>query len=253
MIEVNNVSVFYNKFKALNNISFKLSKGQNLSIIGPNGCGKTTLLKCITNNIDFDGNIYIDNENISKIKRKNLAKKVGMLSQLMSISFNYSVFDTVMMGRYAHQDSFLINSNKKDIDIVINSLKTVDLLSLKDRNISNLSGGQLQRVFLARLIAQNPDIILLDEPTNHLDFKYQIELIQFLKDWSKKANKTIIGVIHDINLAMLLTDNIMVLQNGNIKCFDKSSNILKSNILNEVYNINIKDYMLNSLKKWENI
>lgn len=251
MIKIDNVSVYYNKFKALNNISFNIECGQNLSIIGPNGCGKTTLLKCISNNINFEGNIYINNKNIKSLKRKQLAKKVGMLSQLMSISFNYSIFDTVMMGRYVHQNRFLINNDKKDIDIVLNSLKIVDLLSIKDKYISNLSGGQLQRVFLARLIAQNPDIILLDEPTNHLDFKYQIELIQFLKKWGEDNNKTIIGVIHDINLAMLLTDNILILQDGNIRCLDKSHNIIKTNILNELYNINIKDYMLESLKKWE--
>ncbi len=191
MIKVTNLSVFYSKFKSLDNINFQLSKGESLSIIGPNGCGKTTLLKCLSNNISFIGEIFINNKNISSIKRKDLSKKIGMLSQLMCISFNYSVFDTVMMGRYAHQDKFLVNNTKKDIDIVINALKTVGLLDFKDRYISNLSGGQLQRVFLARLIAQNPDIILLDEPTNHLDFKYQIELIQFLKDWSKKENKTI--------------------------------------------------------------
>ncbi len=253
MIKVDNISVYYNKFKALNNISFTLKKGENLSIIGPNGCGKTTLLKCIINNINFSGNIYINDKNIKTIKRKELAKEIGMLSQLMSISFNYTVFDTVMMGRYVHQDKFYINNNKNDENIVLEALKTVGMINFKDKFISNLSGGQLQRVFLARLIAQDPNIVLLDEPTNHLDFKYQIELIEFLKEWGKKYNKTILGVIHDINLAMVLTDNIMVLENGCIKSFDKSDNILKTNILNEVYNINIKEYMIKSLKKWESI
>ncbi len=253
MIKVDNISVYYNKFKALNNISFTLKKGENLSIIGPNGCGKTTLLKCIINNINFSGNIYINDKNIKTIKRKELAKEIGMLSQLMSISFNYTVFDTVMMGRYVHQDKFYINNNKNDENIVLEALKTVGMINFKDKFISNLSGGQLQRVFLARLIAQDPNIVLLDEPTNHLDFKYQIELIEFLKEWGKKYNKTILGVIHDINLAMVLTDNMMVLENGCIKSFDKSDNILKTNILNEVYNINIKEYMIKSLKKWESI
>ena len=253
MIKVDNISVYYNKFKALNNISFTLKKGENLSIIGPNGCGKTTLLKCIINNINFSGNIYINDKNIKTIKRKELAKEIGMLSQLMSISFNYTVFDTVMMGRYVHQDKFYINNNKNDENIVLEKIKTVGMINFKDKFISNLSGGQLQRVFLARLIAQDPNIVLLDEPTNHLDFKYQIELIEFLKEWGKKYNKTILGVIHDINLAMVLTDNIMVLENGCIKSFDKSDNILKTNILNEVYNINIKEYMIKSLKKWESI
>ena len=253
MIKVDNISVYYNKFKALNNISFTLKKGENLSIIGPNGCGKTTLLKCIINNINFSGNIYINDKNIKTIKRKELAKEIGMLSQLMSISFNYTVFDTVMMGRYVHQDKFYINNNKNDENIVLEALKTVGMINFKDKFISNLSGGQLQRVFLARLIAQDPNIVLLDEPTNHLDFKYQIELIEFLKEWGKKYNKTILGVIHDINLAMVLTDNMMVLENGCIKSFNKSDNILKTNILNEVYNINIKEYMIKSLKKWESI
>lgn len=252
MLKIVNVSSFYNKFKALNNVSFELKKGENLSIIGPNGCGKTTLLRCISNTISFEGNIYINDNNIKNLKRKNLAKQVGMLSQLTTINFDYTVFDTVMMGRYIYQYNFFITNNNEDTNIVLNALKTVDLINYKDRNISNLSGGQLQRVFLAKLIVQNPNIVLLDEPTNHLDLKYQIELIQFLKNWGKENNKTIIGVIHDINLAMLLTDNIMVMENGTIKCFDKSCNILKNDILNKVYDIDIKDYMLKSLKKWEN-
>lgn len=253
MLKVDSVSVYYNKFKALDNVSFNFKKGENISIIGANGCGKTTFLKCLCNILDFKGNIYLDNQNIKKFKRKELAKKIGMLSQIISINFDFTVFDTVMMGRFVHQDKFFINNTKEDKEIVINALKTVELINLKDKNISNLSGGQLQRVFLAKIMAQNPDIILLDEPTNHLDFKYQIELIRFLKQWSINENKTIIGVIHDINLAMLLTDNIIVMEDGKIKMYDKSENIIKSNILNSIYNIDIKRYMLDTLKKWENL
>ena len=252
MLKVDSISVYYNNFKALDNVSFEFKKGENISIIGANGSGKTTFLKCLCNILDFKGNVYLDNKNIKNIKRKELAKKIGMLSQIIPINFDFSVFDTVMMGRFIHQDRFFVSNNKEDEEIVINALKTVELLNLKDKNISNISGGQLQRVFLAKIIAQNPDIILLDEPTNHLDFKYQIELITFLKKWSLKENKTIIGVIHDINLAMLLTDNIIIMENGKIKMYDKSENIIKSNILNSIYNIDIKKYMLDTLKKWEN-
>ena len=252
MLKVDSISVYYNNFKALDNVSFEFKKGENISIIGANGSGKTTFLKCLCNILDFKGNVYLDNKNIKNIKRKELAKKIGMLSQIIPINFDFSVFDTVMMGRFIHQDRFFVSNSKEDEEIVINALKTVELLNLKDKNISNLSGGQLQRVFLAKIIAQNPDIILLDEPTNHLDFKYQIELITFLKKWSLKENKTIIGVIHDINLAMLLTDNIIIMENGKIKMYDKSENIIRSNILNSIYNIDIKKYMLDTLKKWEN-
>ncbi len=250
MLKIDNISAFYNKFKALNNVSFELKYGESLSIIGPNGCGKTTLLRCISNTISFDGDIYINNKNIKNIKRKDLAKQVGMLSQLTYINFDYSVFDTVMMGRYIYQNKFFFTNNSADNTIVLDALKTVGLIKYKNRAISSLSGGQLQRVFLAKLLVQNPNIVLLDEPTNHLDIKYQIELIQFLKNWSQKNNKTLIGVIHDINLAMLLSDNLMVMENGSIKYFDKSYNILKNDILNKVYGIDIKAYMIKSLKKW---
>ena len=250
MLKINNLSVFYNKYKAVDNVSFNLYKGQKLSIIGPNGCGKTSLLKAISNTVCFEGEIQINNENIKNIKRKQLSKKIGMISQLTAINFDYTVFDVVMMGRYIYQNKWDFNNKKQHIDIVLNAIKTVGLLDYKDKNIYNLSGGQIQRVFLAKLIAQNPDIILLDEPTNHLDFKYQIELINFLKQWANDEQKTIIGVIHDINLAMLLSDDMIVMENGKIVCFDKCENILKTDILNNVYNIDIKKYMQNSFKKW---
>lgn len=254
MIILDNVCAGYNNVQVLNKISFKLDTKENLSIIGPNGCGKTTLLKVISKIIPFNGEVTLNNISIKCMDRKYIATQVSMLSQITNVYFNYTVFETVMMGRYVHKlNSFFNQTTKRDIEVVNDMLKTVGVFELRDRGIDTLSGGQLQRVFLAKVLAQQPNIILLDEPTNHLDIKYQIELILFLKNWSKENNKIVIGVFHDINIAMLLTDNMLVLDSGKVKAFGKSKEILATSILNDVYNIDISKYMVKSLKKWEHL
>ena len=132
-------------------------------------------------------------------------------------------------------------------------LKAVDLLSLKDKQISTLSGGQLQRVYLARTLAQEPSIILLDEPTNHLDLKNQAELVDFLKDWSKKERNTVIGVLHDLNLAIKLADNALLLNKGKTAAYGRAKDVISSEIINDVYGMDVAGYMIDSLKYWENL
>ena len=248
MIKLENVSVFYDKKQVVKNISFNLESNKNLSIIGTNGCGKTTILKAICNIIDFTGEIFIKGKNIKEYKRKELAKHISMFSQISNIYFNYTVYDVIMMGRYAYN-----NCKDKDVKKVEEALKITGIFDIKNREIDTLSGGQLQRVMLAKIIAQDTEIILLDEPTNHLDLRYQAEIIKFLKDWSYKNKKTIVGVLHDINLAMLLTDNIMLIDKGQIIKYGKTKEVLLSNEINNVYKMDIKDYMLKSLNKWQNI
>ncbi len=254
MIILNNVCAGYDNNKVLRNISFKIRDGENLAIIGPNGCGKTTLLRAIANIIPFRGEILLNQTPIKNMNKKEMAKQVAMLSQITNIYFNYTIYDTVMMGRYVHcSNSFFSKPSEKDRAVVDDTLKIVGLFDIRDREVDTLSGGQLQRVFLAKIIAQQPNVILLDEPTNHLDLSYQIELINFLKGWSKEANRTVVGVLHDINLAMLLTDNILLLNNGEIEAFGSCTEILTSSLLKKVYNMDITGFMKNAFKKWEEV
>ncbi len=254
MITLNNVIAGYNGTEILHSVSFELKNGENLSIIGPNGCGKTTLLRAIAGTLPFTGEVLLDGINIKGLKRKALAKKVAMLSQTTQLYFNYTVFETVMMGRYVHEkNGFLGGESNEDKAAVLSVLETVDMLTLKDREVDTLSGGQLQRVFLAKILAQDPHIILLDEPTNHLDLSYQIELIRFLNTWSKREGKMVIGVLHDINLAMLLTDNVLLMENGCVKAFGKNKDIYASNALMSAYKMDVPRYMLETLRQWENM
>lgn len=254
MLTLKNVSAGYNGYDVISNIDLSVGEGENLCILGPNGCGKTTLIKTIAGIIPHKGIIKIDNLNLSSMKRTDVAKKIAVMSQISTIYFSYTVYETVLLGRYLHmKDRAFKEPSAKDREYADKCLKAVDLLSLKDKQISTLSGGQLQRVYLARTLAQEPSIILLDEPTNHLDLKNQAELIDFLKGWSKEEGHTVIGVLHDLNLAMKLADNILLLDKGNIASYGKSEDIVSSKVINEVYDMDVAGYMIDSLRQWENL
>ena len=249
MIEVNNLSFSYNynNKKILKNISFKLFENERLCIIGPNGSGKTTLLKCLCNILDFQGSVFINNKNIKDIE---VYKSVSFLSQSSEIYFDYNVFDTVMLGRYANfKDKLLSIPTKEDKEFVFECLEKLNIIHLKDKLINRLSGGELQKVFLARAFAQNPKIILMDEPTNHLDLNSQIELIYNLQEWVNKDFRCIIAVMHDINNALNFADKILVLKDGNSKFFGYTSDF-DLQLFNDIYAINVVEYIKKSLIKW---
>lgn len=249
MLSLSNVSAGYDGVDIIRNIAFDVVGC--VSIVGPNGCGKTTLLKAIANTLPSKGSISVYGKPFSSMKRREIALNIAMLSQQPSIYFAYSVYDTVMMGRYLHIRGRISGTpTKGDRDIVMQSLEAVDLLPETDKDITKLSGGQLQRVFLARALAQEPRIILLDEPTNHLDLKCQIEIISYLKKWAAEGNRAIIGVLHDINLAMLLSDNMIIMKEGEIIANGKAADIISNGLLDQVYEMNVAEHMRNSLKKW---
>ncbi|WP_461255846.1 ABC transporter ATP-binding protein [Treponema sp. R80B11-R83G3] len=256
MLEVKDLSAGYSGVikdsdDVIRNINFKAQRGESLCILGPNGSGKSTLLKSIARIIDYRGSVLMDGKDISTVSRKELAKKIALLSQSTQVFFPYTVYETVSMGRYAYSQGFLKNLSAEDREIIQDTLKKLDIWDNKDCMIDELSGGELQRVFLARTLAQNPDLILLDEPSNHLDLKHQIELLKFLKTWVRENNKTLISVFHDLNLARLFGDTAVVLNNGTLAANGKIEDILNNGILSEVYGIDIRGFMQESLEKWK--
>ena len=250
MLEVKNIYCGYNNVNIINNVSFNVHRGEFFCIVGPNGCGKSTLLKAISNIIDYKGVVRLENEDIKKFNRKNLATKLAFMTQNSNIFFPCTIYDTVALGRYAHLKGVLSRLSKKDNEIIEESLKAVGIFDIKDKYINELSGGQLQRVFLARAFAQSPEVILLDEPTNHLDLRYQIEILEYLKAWAKENNKIVIAVLHDLNLVQNFGDRVLMLDSGKLKGIGETKEVLNDNDLEDVYGINIKKFMLNTLKKW---
>ena len=249
-IDVKQLSVTLGNRHILHDINVSVPIGKITTLIGPNGCGKSTLLKSIANIIEYRGNVKIDDKEVNNFSRVDLAKKVALMSQMSQVYFPYTVYDTVSLGRYAYSKGAFSKLSKQDREIVEDSMKKVGVYELKDKLITELSGGQLQRVFLAKIFAQDPDIILLDEPTNHLDFKHQIELLENLSEWVKKNNKIVIGVLHDLNLVQYFADNVLMIKSGKGVSYGKPEDVFKRDVLNDIYGIDIKEFMLNILEKW---
>jgi iron complex transport system ATP-binding protein len=235
----------------IRNISFTAQKGESLCILGPNGSGKSTLLKCIARILEYRGDILLEGHDAAKIPRKEFAKKIALLSQSMQVFFPYTIYETVSMGRYAYLQGFLKSLSAQDQEIIEDIIKKLDIWDIKDRMIDELSGGTLQRVFLARTLAQTPDVILLDEPANHLDLKHQIELLDFIKKWISENNKTLIGVFHDLTMARRFCDSGILLDNGTIAANGKIEEIMHGETLSNVFDINIRGFMRDSLKMWQ--
>jgi len=253
MLEVKHVSCKYDLDDVVRDVSFAMKEHEHICVLGINGCGKTTLLRAIAGILPYRGEIRVCNKALSKMKRKEAASHIALMSQIPSIYFSYTVFETVMLGRYIHMPGGILGPSKTDIEIVMECLETVGLTDLKDRPITGLSGGQLQRVFLARTFAQNPRIILLDEPTNHLDLKLQIELLDYLREWSSGENRAVIGVLHDINLALQFADKILLMKDGEALSFETVEKTVRSGDLNLGYGINLNAQMNTFYHRWEDL
>lgn len=250
MLQVEHLSCGYGDIPVVKDVSFHVDEGQRLCILGPNGCGKTTLLRGIMGILPARGNVIVCGEPFTGMPSREKAKRIALMSQMSSIYFAYTVYETVMQGRYAHQRrSALFGENKEDERIVRESLERTGMLEYKDRLITELSGGQLQRVFLARIFAQDPQVILLDEPTNHLDLKYQVELIESLKEWVQREARCVVGVLHDINLALSFADTVLLMEEGSVKAFEKSEGFDLS-LLDHIYQTDVRKFMREAFRRW---
>lgn len=251
MLQVQGLSCGYGEVPVVNKISFEVEEGQRLCILGPNGCGKTTLLRGIMGILPAQGSVTVCGEALAGLSSREKAKRIALMSQMSSAYFSYTVYETVSLGRYAHQKrSVFSGESEEDRRTVQESLERTGIWELRDRLITELSGGQMQRVFLAQIFAQNPQVILLDEPTNHLDLRYQVELVETLKDWVRKEKRCVVGVLHDINLALSFADTVLLMDDGAVKAFGKAEDFDLS-LISETYRMDVPGYMRESLRRWE--
>ncbi|OKY77505.1 MAG: ABC-type cobalamin/Fe(3+)-siderophores transport system ATPase component [Candidatus Methanohalarchaeum thermophilum] len=238
MIDINNLNFSYNEEKVLKEINLEIGENRLIGVIGPNGSGKTTLIKCLTGiNPVSDNEIFLGGNDISNLKRKDIAKYVSVVPQNTRVNFNFKVKEVISMGRLAYRSLLETSENRNENkEAVEEAMRLTETTEFKDRMASNLSGGQLQRVIIARALAQDTPILLLDEPTSHLDINHKIEIMSLAKDLSKE--KLVIGVFHDLNLAAQYCDKLILLNQGKVKAKGDPGEVLRPKIIRESYGVN---------------
>ena len=231
------ISFSYGENKILEEISAQIHKGQFTAITGPNGSGKTTLLKNLLNLLHPDeGAVFLDRKNISTISRREFARNAGVVPQNPQMDFDYTVEETVLMGRYPHLSRFQRLSSA-DYAIAGQAMEQTDILDLKDHPVSRISGGETQRVAIARALTQEPRILALDEPTNHLDIKHQVAILSLLKKLCSEKGIAVVSILHDLNFAMAYADQVLLLQKGSVFHSGPPAEVLTAETIQRVYGI----------------
>ncbi|RKJ62960.1 ABC transporter ATP-binding protein, partial [Butyricicoccus sp. 1XD8-22] len=243
MLKVENLTGGYSLTPIIKDVSFKVEKGTMLGILGPNGCGKSTLLKLISGIITpTTGSVFIDQVNQNHYSAKELAKKMTVLPQLHGSSFSNTVRDTVSIGRYPHQKGFFSSWSNTDEEAVVGAMNQTGVTPFEHIFIENLSGGERQRVFIAQALAQKSDLLLLDEPTNHLDIAHQQQLLDMIRKEVVDQGLTVVSVFHDINLASLYCDRILLMDSGVVRAFGEPHEVLLEGDIMDVYHAKVASH-----------
>lgn len=232
-ITTENIRVNFQAKEILKGISIETRDKELVGIIGPNGSGKSTLLKCIYRVLKADsGAVYLDGEELYAMNAKSSAKKMAVVAQHNYYNFDFSAREVVLMGRAPHKKT-LERDNADDYRIVEEALKTVQMDKFADRSFSTLSGGEQQRVILARALAQQTPALILDEPTNHLDIKYQLQLLDIVKS----LGITVIGALHDLNIAAAYCDRIYAMKNGRLVACGTPEEVITEDFIHMLYEV----------------
>lgn len=231
MIRVEKLNVAIGKKQILKNVDFTAEDGEFVALIGPNGSGKSTLLRSVAGMVPYEGKILLDGDDIARLKRKDYAKRLAMVSQFNDGAFELTVMDMVLMGRSPYH-SFWEGEGKEDLALAEKSLEEVGLSDFRHRPLGKLSGGERQRAVLARALVQETDHMLLDEATNHLDVYYQMSILSLVK----ALDTTVIAALHDVNHAFRFADRIVALKNGEL-LFNKTPDKVDEKDLFDLYGI----------------
>jgi iron complex transport system ATP-binding protein len=241
MLEIRNISFRHqgNEADILKSVDFRVQVSDMTTILGPNGSGKTTLFRCITGLWKPQkGEIVFENRDISGISHAERAKIFAVVPQEHEPPFPYSVLDVVLMGRVSHVGLFA-SPTSDDYEVAEKAIQTVGISHLRDRAYTKISGGERQLVLIARALSQEAPILLLDEPTSHLDFRNQVVVLKKVKEITRERGLTVLMTLHDPNLTMLFSDNVVVLNSGSIICTGSPQAVITEDILQKVYGIDV--------------
>lgn len=234
-LEIENLSLAYGHNVVMKGLSFQVSPGEMVGLIGPNGSGKSTVIKALSRVIrPYSGQILLDGRNLSAIPRNELARLIGVVPQMPLLPSTFTVFDMVLMGRNPHLGLFQ-HESQRDMDITWEAMGRTAIQPLAERQIGELSGGEIQRIVIARVLAQEPKSILLDEPTSNLDINHQVEILDLIKNLCREDNLTVVITLHDLNLASQYCDRLILVNDGEVHAQGTPAEVIIPENIEEVY------------------
>ena len=251
MLEVEHLTVRYGALNAVDDCSFAVADGQWLMIVGPNGAGKSTILNAVSQGVPYTGRIRYEGRDLAKTDASVRARSIGVLSQNHFVGDAFSVEEVVRLGRYAHRGGLFSASRRADDEAAVEeALERTGLTSLRRQSVLTLSGGELQRTFLAQVFAQGPRCLLLDEPTNHLDLVYQKQIFALIGEWLGTPGRAVVSVVHDLSLAKAYGTHALLLNRGKTVACGEAAAVMRPETLNAVYGMDVADWMRTMLGQW---
>ncbi|MCL2786092.1 MAG: ABC transporter ATP-binding protein [Methanomassiliicoccaceae archaeon] len=237
LLEINDVRFAYHSSDVLKDISFKASGGEVIGILGKNGCGKTTLMKCINAHLEpHAGCVMIDGKDVSKTTKRELAKTMAVVAQHVNLSFPFTVLETVMMGLYPTSE-WMRPPSDEEMERILEAMESTGVTDFASRSVTELSGGERQRVLISRALVQDPRIFLMDEPTLHLDINHQFNLMELVVRLAREKNMLVIVVTHDITLAARYCDRVLLMEKGEIVGSGRTEDVITVDNLEKVFSV----------------
>jgi len=237
MLKVQSLTVGYANYEVLRDISINIDSGEILAVVGPNGVGKSTLIRAVSGtNLIRSGRVLVDGQDVTRLSAQQRARFMAVVPQARELPAAFTVYQTVLLGRTPYL-SWLGKAGMRDHAVVGLSLERTDLAGMAERRIGELSGGEQQRVLLARALAQDTPILLLDEPTTHLDLQHQSNLLNLVRLLVQEKNLCVLMVLHDLNLAGLYADRVALMANGGVFAMGEPAKVLTAQNLSTVYRV----------------
>ena len=250
MLTVRNLSVSYGDLTILKDVSFDLAPGEWLMIVGPNGAGKSTLINAIVGGAPARGSVRFEGREIRSMKPQQVARSIGVLAQSHAVGYSFTVEEVVRLGRYAYAPT-IFSGHRGEEEAIRKALEETGLYEQRHQNVLTLSGGELQRTFLAQTFCQDPRLLMLDEPTNHLDLVYQKQVFELIQDWRKREDRAVISVVHDLSLARAYGTRALLLDHGQVVVDGTMAEVFSDEVLNRVYGMDVRAWMGRMLAQWK--
>ena len=251
LLDVKELSVRFGSLTIVDKVSFSLDEGQWLMLIGPNGAGKSTIVNAVSRGVAYEGKVMYCGKDIAQYKPNALARSIGVLSQSHSVGYSFTVGEVVRLGRYAYAPGLFSVKSDEDERYIEQALEMTGMTPFADQSVLTLSGGELQRTFLAQLFAQNPRLLILDEPTNHLDLVYQKQTFALIKEWLKVEGRAVLSVVHDLSLAKAYGTHALLLDKGRTAAYGGTGEVFSPKNLNAAYSMDVYQWMREMHEQWQ--